>query len=116
LHLQECEINFASALRRKTAWDLRQSGKTYREIGEIFGFSTARARQLVFAHKHRIESLSSNNFIRELQKIDSPQITRTINCLRNVSRDVDKIDPNTIASMGFKNLLKLIFDSAISKV
>lgn len=29
------------------AWELRQQGKKFREIGEIMGFSTERARTLV---------------------------------------------------------------------
>jgi hypothetical protein len=93
--------------RNKMAWDLRNSGKTYREIGGFFGFSAVRARQLVFAHKHRIENFSNNEFIRELQNIDSPQLVRTINCLHNHFGDIENIDPKIIASMGFKNLLKI---------
>ena len=93
--------------RKKVAWDLRQSGKTFREIAEFFGFSIERARQLVFSHKHRIESLSNNIFIRELQEIDSPHLTRSLNCLRNHFGDIETLDPHEIASLGFKELLKI---------
>lgn len=100
-------VKMKTSVRNKMAWDLRNSGKTYREIGYFFGFSATRARQLVFAHKNRIENLSNNNFIRELQKIDSPQLARTINCLNNHFGEIENIDPNIIASMGFKYLLKI---------
>lgn len=96
-----------SSERKKIAWDLRQSGKTYRKIAEFFGFSTERARQLVLSHQHRIETASNSIFIRELQDIDSPYLTRTLNCLRRQFGDIENIDTHMIALMGFKNLLKI---------
>jgi len=93
--------------RKKIIWELRQSGKTFREIAEFYGFSNARARQLFISYKDRVDSLSNNILIRELQKIDSPQLTRTLNCLRNYFGDIETIDPHNVASKGFKGLLRI---------
>ncbi|MDD2599051.1 MAG: hypothetical protein PHO37_07495 [Kiritimatiellae bacterium] len=93
-------------LRHKTAWNLRQSGKTYREIGEEFGVSSTRSQQLVASHQKRIDAISKNIFVRELQKMSSSYTTRILNGLRNRFGDVETIEPSLIVSMGYKELCK----------
>jgi len=88
------------------AWDFRQSGKTYREIGKRFGVSSTRARQLVISHQERIDTTSKNIFIIELQKMDASCSTRILNALKDRFENVERIDPKLIASIGHKKLCK----------
>ena len=59
----------AALLRQFKAHQMRGDGATYREIGNHFGVSVVRARQLVFAYEYRMQRVRSNrDKIRTIKK------------------------------------------------
>ena len=90
--------------RAKIAYEAREQGKAYKDIGKIFGLSRERARQLVCKWERylNIDREEKDPFIAALLKI--PGTTRTRNCLRNYGYNGN---PQEIAESGSSVFIKV---------
>ena len=93
--------------RYEIAWTLRQSGKTFREIGEKFCVSSVRARQLVKSHTEQVYTKSNNVFVIEILKINSTNATQILNGLSSQFGNIDRLSPSLIASISCKDIRKI---------
>ena len=72
---------------------LRDDGHTYREIGEMYGISPERVRQIEHKHRRR-QCLYSNEFWREIRKYTKYDVvaTRVLKVLlRNGIRSIEEL-------------------------
>ena len=91
--------------REMTAFQMWESGKKYKEIGEYFGVCRNRAHQMARAHIKREEKIDkADPLTRDLLCMDC-EVERVFNVLRhsrNYAGDVEEI-----AKVGAKELLKM---------
>ncbi len=91
--------------REMVAFQLREDGKTFKAIGEYFGLSVERARQMVLSHHGREQEInsSSDELVKHLICAEC-SIVRILNCLKNdgYSGDIDDL-----VAGGGKKLLRV---------
>ncbi len=91
--------------REMMAFQLREEGLTFKAIGEHFGLSVERARQMVASHKNREKEISSTDDILKKELACSEcAVVRILNCLTNagLSGDID-----TVVKLGGRKILSL---------
>jgi hypothetical protein len=96
--------------RRIYAYNLKVSGKTCREVGEILGCSGSNASSLVLRHKREMETWvklrNSNSILPALIEAKVGNLTRISNCLRHAfGREIEHISLIDVAKMGGRGLL-----------
>ena len=96
--------------RQRYAYDLRQSGKLWLEVGrELGGVTSVRARALARLHERRKRMLKQATTEWEIKLIRRTYRTEVVNYLRNLGL---LNNPEMIAKLGPENLLK---EKSISK-
>lgn len=99
--------------------DMRKQGKTFREIGEVFGFSTERARQLykeyLATEKFNQSIMSAPNtdvvkclyFAQQDLHFDTRLATRTYKCLLRSGYFRNGYDDTSMFNLSDDQLLKI---------
>lgn len=92
----------SSAIKYQKAYDLRQSGLTYREIGEQIGVGVERARQICKSYERRKRVCDSN--MHSPWSIDSLELPRSV---RNVLVAEQILEISDLEKYGPQDLLKI---------